>query len=34
MKAVKFDDFGGVSSTSYRIQKKCIDSIKQHLSYL
>lgn len=34
MKEVEFGDFGGVSSTSYRIQKKCIDSIKQHLSYL
>lgn len=34
MKEVDFGDFGGVSSTSYRIQKKCIDSIKQHLSNL
>lgn len=34
MKEVEFGDFGGVSSTSYRIQKKCIDSIKKHLSNL
>lgn len=34
MKSVKFGEFGGVSSTSYRIQKQCIDSIKQSLSNL
>lgn len=32
MQSVKFGEFGGVSSTSYRIQKKCIDSIKKSLS--
>lgn len=34
MKNVNFGEFGGVSSTSYRIQKKCIDSIKYSLSAL
>lgn len=34
MKNVKFGEFGGVSSTSYRIQKQCIDSIKKSLSNL
>lgn len=28
MNAAEFTDFGGVSSTSYRFQKKCIDYIK------
>lgn len=28
MMSVKFGNFGGVSSTSYNVQKKCIDSIK------
>ena len=32
MKKVHFGEFGGVSSTSYRVQKKCIDSIKESLS--
>lgn len=31
---VKFGEFGGVSSTSYRVQKQCIDSIKSSLSKL
>lgn len=34
MKAVKFGEFGGVSSTSYRVQKQCIDSVKKSLSNL
>lgn len=34
MKKVKFGEFGGVSSTSYRVQKQCIDSIKSSLSKL
>lgn len=34
MNSVGFGDFGGVSSTSYRVQKKCIDSIKLSLSNL
>lgn len=34
MKKVKFGEFGGVSSTSYRVQKQCIDSIQKSLSNL
>lgn len=34
MKSVKFGEFGGVSSTSYRVQKQCIDGIKESLSNL
>lgn len=34
MKAVNFGDFGGVSSTSYNVQKKCIDSIKNSIDKL
>lgn len=34
MRNVKFGEFGGVSSTSYRVQKQCIDSIKSSLSKL
>lgn len=34
MEKVRFGNFGGVSSTSYRVQKQCIDSIKQSLSNL
>ncbi|MCR3761277.1 DUF262 domain-containing protein [Clostridium felsineum] len=34
MKAVKFGEFGGISSTSYHVQKKCIDSVKSSISHL
>lgn len=34
MKAANFVDFGGVSSTSYRFQKKCIDYIKESIDQM
>ncbi len=34
MKKADFIDFGGVSSTSYRFQKKCIDCIKESIDQM
>ncbi|NKF08728.1 DUF262 domain-containing protein [Clostridium gasigenes] len=34
MNSSKFIDFGGVSSTSYRFQKKCIDYIKESIDQM
>lgn len=34
MNSAKFVDFGGVSSTSYRFQKKCIDYIKESIDQM
>lgn len=34
MNSAKFIDFGGVSSTSYRFQKKCIDYIKESIDQM
>lgn len=34
MNAAEFSDFGGVSSTSYRFQKRCIDYIKESIDQM
>ena len=34
MNSAKFIDFGGVSSTSYKFQKKCIDYIKESIDQM